>query len=216
MVAQMQTTGLIAIIRAPGKKDGSADVQSLVDLCKALRDGGVLFTEITMTTPGALEAIRQARVVLRDDAVLGVGSVLDGESAHAAITAGAQFVVSPITSMAVIEMCHRYDVAVIPGALTPTEIMTAFQAGADMVKVFPAKDLGPGYIKDILAPMPQLKLVPTGGVDLKTIPDWLAAGVACLGVGTALCKKELIEARDWKAITDLARQFVQAVERARG
>lgn len=208
LVNQMEVSGLVAVIRAdsPGQ---------LVDVCKALRDGGVLFSEITMTTPGALDAIQKASSELKDQAIIGVGSVLDPETARLAILAGAQFVVCPVTNLAVIEMAHRYGKPVIPGGLTPTEILTAWQAGADVVKVFPANHFGPTYFKDLLAPMPQLKLTPTGGVDLNTAADFLKAGAACLGVGSSLVKKDLIKAKDWAGLTKLAAQFTQIVKQTR-
>ncbi|MEX0777096.1 MAG: bifunctional 4-hydroxy-2-oxoglutarate aldolase/2-dehydro-3-deoxy-phosphogluconate aldolase [Phycisphaeraceae bacterium] len=209
LASQLEASGLVAVIRAdsPGQ---------LVDVCKALREGGVVFSEITMTTPGALDAIAKASEALGKDAVIGVGSVLDPETARAAILAGAQFVVCPTTNLATIEMAHRYGKPVIPGGLTPTEILGAWQAGADFVKVFPANHFGPTYFKDLLAPMPQLKLTPTGGVDLSTAKDWLAAGAACLGVGSALVKKDLIKSKDWAGLTSLARQFSEIVRQARG
>ena len=209
VLARMEATGLVAIIRADNP------VQ-LVDVCRALADGGVAVAEITMTTPGALDAIAQARAALGDACLIGVGSVLDPETARAAIMAGAQFVVAPTTHFGVIEMAHRYDRAVIPGALTPTEIMAAWQAGADVVKVFPANHFGPTYLKDLLAPMPQLKLTPTGGVTIETTGDWLKAGALCLGVGSALVKKDLIQAKDWPGLTALAKRFIEAVRAARG
>ncbi|MCE9592092.1 MAG: bifunctional 4-hydroxy-2-oxoglutarate aldolase/2-dehydro-3-deoxy-phosphogluconate aldolase [Planctomycetes bacterium] len=208
-VARMETSGLVAVIRAD-----SAD--QLVDVCAALRDGGVDVSEITMTTPGALEAIHRATEKLGKDCLIGVGSVLDAETARAAILAGAQYVVAPTLNLDVIAMAHRYDKPIIPGALTPTEIITAWSAGADLVKVFPANLFGPQYFKDVLAPMPQLKLTPTGGVDLTTAGDWLKAGAACLGVGSSLVKKDLIKSKDWAGLTKLAKQFVDVVKQARG
>ncbi|MDP6153024.1 MAG: bifunctional 4-hydroxy-2-oxoglutarate aldolase/2-dehydro-3-deoxy-phosphogluconate aldolase [Phycisphaeraceae bacterium] len=209
LVAKMQTSALIAVIRADSPTQ-------LVDVCRALCDGGVDIAEITMTTPGALDAIAQAREALAGDCVIGVGSVLDAETARAAILADAQYIVAPTLNLDVIQMAHRYDRPIIPGALTPTEIMTAWQAGADMVKVFPANHFGPRYFKDLLAPMPHLKLTPTGGVDLGTAADWLKAGAAALGVGSALVKKDLIRTRDWAGLTKLARQFRDVVDQARG
>jgi 2-dehydro-3-deoxyphosphogluconate aldolase / (4S)-4-hydroxy-2-oxoglutarate aldolase len=208
LVARMEATGLIAVIRADSP-------EQLVDVCQALRDGGVDVAEITMTTPGALDAIAQARSRLGASCLIGVGSVLDGATARAANLAGAQYVVAPTLNLEVIEVAHRYAMPVIPGALTPTEIMSAWQAGADMVKVFPANHFGPQYFKDLLAPMPQLKLTPTGGVSLQTAEAWIKAGACCLGVGSALISKELIRQRDWRGLTDLARQYVQIVARAR-
>lgn len=209
IVAQMESCGIVAVIRAdsPGQ---------LVDVCKALRDGGVTCSEITMTTPGALEAIAAARQALGDEALIGVGSVLDAETCRAAILAGAQFVVGPVLNLEVIQMAHRYGRPAIPGGLTPTEIITAFSAGADLVKVFPANVFGPSYFRDLLAPMPQLKLTPTGGVNLDTAAEWIKAGAACLGVGSALVKKDLIKAKDWAGLTKLASQYVQIVRQARG
>jgi 2-dehydro-3-deoxyphosphogluconate aldolase/(4S)-4-hydroxy-2-oxoglutarate aldolase len=209
IVQQIEDSGLVAIIRAD-----SPDM--LVDVCQSLRDGGVTVSEITMTTPGALDAIKHASEKLGEGNLIGVGSVLDPETARLAILAGAQFVVCPTTNYDVIEMAHRYGKPIIPGGLTPTEIMNAFQAGADVIKVFPANHFGPKYFKDLLAPMPQLKLTPTGGVNLDTIKDWIDAGAAALGVGSALVKKDLIKAKDFKGLTALAKQFTDAVKAARG
>ncbi len=209
LLGRMETSGLVAVIRAdsPGQ---------LVDVCSALRDGGVEVSEITMTTPGALDAIHQATEKLGDSCLIGVGSVLDPETARMAILAGARYVVAPTLNLEVIAMAHRYDKPVVPGALTPTEVMTAWQAGADLVKVFPANVFGPSYFKDLLAPMPQLKLTPTGGVSLDTAADWLKAGAACLGVGSALVKKDLIKSRDWAGLTKLAKQYRDIVDQTRG
>lgn len=209
ILERIQNAGLIAIIRADSP-DG------LIDTVRALRDGGVTVAEVTMTTPGAIECIKAAREELGDSAVFGVGSVLDGDTAHRAIDAGAEFVVAPTFKPEVIDASHERGKPVFPGALTPTEILTAFEYGADVVKVFPANHFGPKYFKDVLAPMPHLKLTPTGGVDLDTIPDWFAAGAVCLGVGSALVKKQMIADKDWAGLTTLARQFVDAVAKARG
>lgn len=208
-MARIESTGLIAVIRADSP-------DQLVDVCKALCDGGVDVAEITMTTPGALDAISAARKALGDHCVVGVGSVLDPETARAAILAGAEFIFAPTMNVDVIAMAHRYDKPAVPGALTPTEILTAWQAGADLVKVFPANHFGPRYFKDLLAPMPQLKLTPTGGVDLDSAADWLKAGAACLGVGSSLVKKDLVEAKDWAGLTKLSRAFREVVESVRG
>lgn len=209
IVNQIETCGVVAVIRADSP-------DQLVDVCQALADGGVVSSEITMTTPGALDAIHKATSKLGDHCVIGVGSVLDAETARAAILAGAQYVVAPTLNLQVIEMAHRYGKPVIPGGLTPTEIMNAYQAGADIVKVFPANHFGPKYFKDLLAPMPQLRLTPTGGVDLDTAAQWIQAGAACLGVGSSLVKKDLIESKDWKGLTALAKKFVTIVKEARG
>lgn len=207
-VQRIADGGLVAIIRAssPG---------GLVETCQALVAGGVTVAEITMTTPGAIDAIRTASKELGDSCLIGVGSVLNAATAREAVDAGAQFVVSPVFKKEVIDASHELGKPVFAGALTPTEILSAFEAGSDVVKVFPANHFGPRYFKDVLAPMPHLRLTPTGGVNLDTIPDWIAAGAVCLGVGSALVKKELIANRDWAALTDLAKQYVDAVGAAR-
>lgn len=205
---QIHEGGVIAVIRAK-----SSD--QLIDVCKALVEGGVRVMEITMTTPNALAAIAQARKVLGDNALIGVGSVLDPETARAAILADAQFVFSPTLNLDVITMAHRYDRLVVPGAFTPTEILTAWQAGADLVKVFPANHFGPRYFQDLLAPMPQLKLTPTGGVDLNTAADWLKAGAVALGVGSSLVRKDLIEGGKWQELSALAAEYAAIVRQHR-
>jgi 2-dehydro-3-deoxyphosphogluconate aldolase/(4S)-4-hydroxy-2-oxoglutarate aldolase len=201
-------TGVIAVIRA----DSGAQ---LVNVCRALGAGGVSACEITMTTPGALEAIAQASRELGDAALVGAGSVLDAATARAAILAGARFIFSPVLSLEVIEMAHRYDCVAVPGALTPTEILTAWSAGADVVKVFPANHFGPQYLKDIHGPLPQVKLTPTGGVDLTTAADWIKAGAVAVGVGSSLVKKDLINGSKWDDLSALAKQYVDIVAAAR-
>lgn len=205
---QIEQTGVVAVIRADSP-------DQLIDVCAALREGGVLACEITMTTPKALNAIEQANDKLGDDCLIGVGSVLDPETARAAILAGAQFVFGPTLNPEVITMSHRYDRPCIPGALTPTEIIQAWSAGADMVKVFPANHFGPKFFKDVKAPLPQVKLTPTGGVDLNTAADWIAAGASALGVGSALVKKDFIKSKDWASLSALARQYIDIVAEAR-
>ena len=200
--------GVIAVIRADSG-------EQLVNVCRALSKGGVRACEITMTTPGALEAIAAASKALGQDALIGAGSVLDAATARAAILAGARFIFSPILSVEVIEMAHRYDCVAVPGALTPTEILTAWSAGADVVKVFPANHFGPQYLKDIHGPMPQVKLTPTGGVDLNTAADWIKAGAVAIGVGSSLVKKDLINGGKWDDLSSLAKQYVDIVARAR-
>ncbi len=204
----IERVGLVAIIRADSP-DG------LGDTCEALRAGGVSVVEVTMTTPGALECIAAAAQRFGDAVQVGVGSVLDAATAERAIEAGASFVVSPVFKPEVIDAAHRHDKPCFAGAFTPTEVLAATEAGADLVKVFPANHNGPKFFKDILAPMPHLRLTPTGGVDLNTIPDWFAAGAKCVGVGSALVKKDLIRAGDWAALTALAAQYVAAVAKAR-
>ncbi|MCG8509461.1 MAG: bifunctional 4-hydroxy-2-oxoglutarate aldolase/2-dehydro-3-deoxy-phosphogluconate aldolase [Rhodospirillales bacterium] len=206
---RMQDAGLVAIIRA-------ASSQGVPEACRALVEGGIEVFEITMTTPGALEGIAQAQSAFGDTALVGVGSVLDAQTARRAVDAGAQFVVSPVTLPEVIAAAAEMNVPVLPGALTPTEIYAASQAGADFVKVFPANHFGPRYFKDVLAPMPHLKLTPTGGVNLDTMKDWFDAGAACLGVGSSLVRKDLLAARDFKGLAELAKQYVAKVKEVRG
>ncbi len=201
-------TGVVAVIRADSG-------EQLVNVCRALGAGGVSACEITMTTPGALEAIAQASRELDGAALVGAGSVLDAATARAAILAGARFIFSPVLNLEVIEMAHRYDCVAVPGALTPTEILAAWSAGADVVKVFPANHFGPQYFRDIHGPMPQVKLTPTGGVDLSTAAEWIKAGAVAVGVGSALVKKELIAGAKWDELSALAKKFVDIVAAAR-
>ena len=187
-----------------------------MDVVKALREGGVKAIEVTMTTPNALEVIHTVSELMKnEDAVIGVGTVLDAETCRAAILAGAEFIVSPTLDLRVIEMAKRYSAVSIPGAYTPTEILTAWQAGADIVKVFPATSVGPGYFKDVLAPLPQVRLSPTGGVSLETVKDFIQAGACAVAVGGNLVSKKALAEKDWKGITETARPFVQKIQEAR-
>jgi 2-dehydro-3-deoxyphosphogluconate aldolase/(4S)-4-hydroxy-2-oxoglutarate aldolase len=205
----IRETGVIAIMRA--KSSGQ-----LLQAADAIREGGLRVIEVTMTTPGALSIIEQAVSKYGEDVLFGAGTVLDAESARAAILAGAQFVVSPSYKPALVEICRRYSVPVMPGAYTPTEILTAWEGGADMVKVFPASVGGPGLIKALKAPLPQVELVPVGGVNLDTAADFIRAGAAAVGVGSALINQTLLESRDFVALTERARRFVEQVARGRG
>ncbi len=208
VLSEIESTGVVAIIRAQASDD-------LLDVVAALREGGVSCVELTMTTPNALEVIRAAGQRFADGAVIGIGSVLDAETARAAILAGAQFVVTPILDGATIQLCKRYSKIVIPGAFSPTEIVSAWQAGADLVKVFPATKLGPEFFKDVKGPMPHIKLTPTGGVNLNNAADFIRAGAAAIGVGSALVSRELLASHDWPAITRTAAAFLDAGQRAR-
>jgi 2-dehydro-3-deoxyphosphogluconate aldolase/(4S)-4-hydroxy-2-oxoglutarate aldolase len=207
-MAEIESVGVVAVVRA-----GSGT--SLINIAGALARGGVTACEITMTTPGALEGIAEVSQALGSSSLVGVGSVLDPETARMAILAGAQFVVSPTFDPAIIQMAHRYDRPAIVGALTPTEILAAWTAGADAVKVFPANHFGPQYFRDLHGPMPQLKLTPTGGVDISTIGDWIAAGAFAVGAGTALVRKDLLSTGDWEGLAALASGYVSAVQAAR-
>lgn len=204
----IEETGIVAVIRV-----NNAD--ELMDTTVALCEGGVKALEITMTSPGALDTITQASARFGENAIIGVGSVLDAETARLAITAGAQFVVSPVLKEEIVRMCKRYNMACIPGAYTPTEILAAWEAGGDVVKVFPATKLGPSFFKDIHGPLPHIKLTPTGGVDLTTAGEFIKAGACFVGVGGALVDKKLIAAKSWSELSTRAAQFIAAVREAR-
>ena len=185
----------------------------------ALHAGGVTAIEITMTVPDALTLLRETADALGtdlpDDVLLGVGSVLDAETAHAAVEAGAQFVVSPIFKPSVIEAAHAHDVPALPGAFTPTEVQAATEAGADIVKVFPADLLGMQFIKAVRAPMPHLRLMPTGGVSPENAGDWLRAGAVAVGIGSALLDKQAIAEERFEVLTENARTLVASIAAAR-
>ena len=200
--------GVVAVVRSP---DGS----QLVEVARALADGGIDVVEITMTVPDALDVLRQVRRALGDRLLLGAGTVLDPETARAALLAGAEYLVAPTVNLDVIRLCQRYDKLVMPGAFTPTEILTAWEAGADIVKVFPADVLGPAFFKALRGPLPQVRLMPTGGVDLNTAADFLRAGACCLGVGGQLVDPKAVAARDFDVIRDLARRYAAVVSEFR-
>jgi 2-dehydro-3-deoxyphosphogluconate aldolase/(4S)-4-hydroxy-2-oxoglutarate aldolase len=204
----IRDTGVVAIIRTE-----SSD--QLLRAADAIREGGVRAIEVTMTTPGALSVIEQAANKYAEDVVFGAGTVLDSESARAAILAGAQFVVSPTFKPSLVAICRRYSVPVFPGAYTPSEILAAWEAGADMVKVFPASVGGPAFIKAIKAPLPQVELVPVGGVELDNVADFVRAGAAAVGVGSALINQRLLEAGDFSALTERARRLIEGVKQGR-
>jgi len=204
----MRETGVVAIMRA-----NSPD--QLLSAADAIKEGGVNAIEVTMTTPGALDVIKQATSRYGSEVLFGVGSVLDPESARAAILAGAQFVVCPTLDVRTIALCRRYAVPVMPGAYTPTEILTAWEVGADIVKVFPASVGGPEYIKAVKAPLPQVRLMPVGGVDLNTTAEFIRAGCDLVAVGGALVDQKLLDARGFAAITERASRFREEVERGR-
>ena len=201
-------SGLVAIIR-------SDRPQGLVETANALAEGGVKALEVTLTTPGALDAITHLAAASEGRFIVGAGSVLDGESARAAILAGAEFLVMPVVNVGAIEVAKRYGKVACPGALTPTEVVSAAQAGADIIKVFPASQFGPGYIKAVRAPLPQMRLMPVGGVNLINAGDYVRAGACALGVGGSLVNSKRIAAGDFAAITQLAADFVQTIQAAR-
>lgn len=201
-------SGIVAVVRS----ESSA---SLVKVVQALAEGGVKAAEVTFTVPDAIDVIRQVRREVGDAIVLGAGTVLDPETARAALLAGAEYIVAPTLNLEVIRLCHRYDKAVMPGAFTPTEILAAWEAGADLVKVFPADVGGPAYLKAIRGPLPQIRLMPTGGVDLDTAESFLKAGACCLGVGSALVDPRAIAAGDFGRIRDLAARYAEIVRKSR-
>lgn len=188
--------------------------EQLLKVADALRAGGIDIVEFTMSTPGAIEMLREASSRFGGDVLMGAGTILDPETARAAILAGAEFIVTPTLKQTTIEVCKRYGKPVIPGALTPTEILTAWEAGADMVKVFPASSMGPDYLKAVLAPLPQIRLVPTGGISVENAAAYLKAGAAALGVGGKLVDKAAVARGDWAAISAEAEALVKAVRQA--
>ena len=201
--------GVVPVVRA-----NSAD--EAMQAIDAIREGGVPILEITMTVPGAIKVMEQVADKFGDEVVLGAGTVLDPETARACILAGATFVVSPALNLKTIELCHRYSVPICPGALTPTEVVTAWQAGADFVKVFPCSAMGgASYIKGLKAPLPQVELIPTGGVNLNTAADFIKAGSSALGIGADLVDLKAIRAGEAHTVTERARQFSQIVKDSR-
>lgn len=207
-VRTIESCGVVAVIRL-------TDASKLRSVIDALAAGGVRALEVTMTVPGAIRLIEQIAPTLPTEFILGAGTILDPETARQAILAGARFVVGPVYNEAVVRLCHRYDIAAMPGCFSPTEILTAWEAGADIIKVFPATALGPAYFKDVRGPLPQVKLMPTGGVSITNAGDWIKAGAVAIGVGTALVDGSAIAAGNYAAITDNAARFVAAVASAR-
>jgi 2-dehydro-3-deoxyphosphogluconate aldolase/(4S)-4-hydroxy-2-oxoglutarate aldolase len=209
VLEQILESGVVAIMRA-----SSSD--QLLSAAEAILVGGVSAIEVTMTTPNALDVIHQATTKFGDQVLFGVGSVLDSETARAAILAGAQFVVCPTLNLGTIQICQRYSIPVMPGAYTPTEILTAWEAGADVVKVFPASAGGPGYIKALRGPLPHIKLAAVGGVNFDTTADFFKAGVCVVGVGGELVNQKLLDQRDFATITERARTFRSLADKGRG
>ena len=208
IIDRIVNPGIVAIIRA----DSS---EQLMGAAEALYEGGVTGMEVTMTTPNALQVINDVAKRFGKKVLIGVGTVLDTETCRAAILAGSQFVVTPVTRPEVITLCNRYGVPIAAGAYTPTEALTAYEAGADFVKIFPADQLGPTYIKNILAPMPQLQIIPTGGVTVATVDAFIKAGSVALGAGSSLVSKDILKSQDWKKLTETAAAFVEAIKKAR-
>jgi len=207
---RMVSEGLIPIVRV-------SSAQEAIDVAGAIKEGGVSLIEITMTVQGAIDAIKELTQKYKDEIIMGAGTVLDPETGRAALLAGAQFIVSPTLNIDLIQLAHRYSAVVIPGTMTPTEILTAWNAGADMVKVFPAAQLGgPEYIKAIRGPLPQILLVPTGGVNLQNASAFIKAGATTLAVGGELVDKKAIKEKKLHVITENTRAFLKAIREARG
>ena len=205
---RVMDSGIVAVIR-------SSSSDQLVEVARALYAGGVDVLEVTFTVPGVLDILNAVRQALGNKILLGAGTVLDPESARAAFLAGAEYVVAPTVNLEVIRICHRYDKLVMPGAFTPTEVMTAWDAGADVIKLFPADVGGPNYLKALRGPLPQVRFLPTGGIGLDNIGDFLKAGACAVGLGGNLVDQKAIQAGDMCRIQELAEQYVACVKTAR-
>jgi len=208
IIRRLLDPGIIAIIRMKSS-------EQVLRVAKALQAGGITALEVTMTTPNALNAITELCGYFGDKMLIGVGTVLDSESARNAIVAGAQFIVTPVTKPDVIRICARYAKPIASGAFTPTEAFAAHEAGADFIKIFPADQLGPVYIRNLLAPLPMLQIIPTGGVTPKSVRAFIEAGCVGVGAGSTLITKDAVDRRDWRKLTTTAAAFVRAIRRAR-
>lgn len=200
--------GIVAIIRA-------SSGEQLVKVARALYEGGVDVIEVTFTVPNVLEILQAVRKDLGDKILLGAGTVLDPETCRAALLAGAEFIVSPTVNVDVIKMCNRYDKLMMPGAFTPTEVLTAWEAGGDVIKIFPGEIGGPNYLKALHGPLPQVRIMPTGGVDLETLPSFFKAGACAVGVGSNLVEKKAVETGDMERIRSLAQQYSSLVKQCK-
>jgi 2-dehydro-3-deoxyphosphogluconate aldolase / (4S)-4-hydroxy-2-oxoglutarate aldolase len=209
VVDTVTADGVVAIVRLD-------DLSEAAPMTRAMAEGGIRAVEFTFTNRTAPRAIEAAREALDGTALVGAGTVLDAETARTAILAGAQFVVTPVVSLPVIECCRRYSIPTVIGAFTATEILTAWEAGADFVKVFPASAGGPRYLKDVRGPLPQVRLIPTGGVGLENAAEFIRAGASAIAVGSNLVDPKLVAARDWTALSQRARDLVRVVREARG
>jgi 2-dehydro-3-deoxyphosphogluconate aldolase/(4S)-4-hydroxy-2-oxoglutarate aldolase len=205
---RVRQTAIVAVIRAPSG-------ERLVEVAEALLAGGVEVMEVTFTVPQAPRVLEQLAGRLGSRILLGAGTVLDAETARIALLSGAEFIVSPTLNLDVIRLCRRYDKLVMPGAFTPTEVLSAWEAGADIVKIFPSDVVGPAYLKALAGPLPQVRLMPTGGVNLRTAADFLRSGAFALGVGGSLVDPQAVAAGQFAQIEKLARQFIEVVRAAR-
>ena len=208
IISLLTNPGIIAVVRAQ-------KTEQVIPLSEALLAGGVIAIEITMTTPNAIAAIREASRQLGNRALIGVGTVLDSDTCRAALAAGAEFVVTPICRPEFVPLAHAAERPIMLGAYTPTEAQRAHEAGADFIKIFPADSLGPAYMKALRAPLPHLKIVPTGGVDVTNVADFLKAGCAAVGVGGSLVSAKLLQEGNWTELTRRAAEFVKAAQGAR-
>lgn len=202
------SVGIVPVVRI-------ADGDQIMDAADALIEGGIAIMEVTMSSTRPFETIRRLKLKYGEKLLVGLGSVLNKETAEKGVAAGAEFLVSPIFKQEVLEAAQKHGKLSVLGSLTPTEIQSSFEAGTDIIKVFPATKFGPGYFKDILAPMPHLKLTPTGGVDLGNVAEFIKNGAVCVGVGTALLRKDLIEEKDWDGLKNLATAFCKEVVKGR-
>jgi len=208
IISLLTNPGIIAVVRAH-------KAEQVIPVSEALIVGGVIAIEITMTTPNAIEAIREARKKVGERALIGVGTVLDAKVCRNAIEAGAEFVVTPICRTEFVTIARAAGRPIMLGAYTPTEAQMAHEAGADFIKIFPADTLGPGYVKALRAPLPHLKIVPTGGVDVHNVADFLKAGCVALGVGGSLVSAKILQEGDWMGLTRKAEEFVKAARSAK-
>ncbi len=207
-LTRIHSTGIVAVIRA-------ANGELLADVAEALLTGGIDVMEVTFTVPRATDVLQRVAERLGDRLLLGAGTVLDTETARMALLSGAEFIVSPTVNVEVIALCRRYGKLVMPGALTPTEVLTAWEAGADIVKIFPSDLTGPGYLKALAGPLPQVRMMPTGGVNLQTAATFLRAGAFALGIGSSLVEPTAVASGDLKRIETLAAQYVEIVRQTR-
>ena len=208
-ISIIRETGVIAIMRAQSS-------EQLIAAADAIKQGGVRAIEVTMTTPGALSVIAEAKARYGSDVIFGAGTVLDPETGRAAILAGADFVVSPTLNLELVELCNRYSIPVAPGCYSPTEVLTGWEAGADFIKLFPASVGGSSLVKAILAPLPQVRIIPVGGVNLDTAADFIRKGAAALGVGSSLVSQKLLDEGNLDELTRRAAAYIQEVRKGRG
>jgi 2-dehydro-3-deoxyphosphogluconate aldolase / (4S)-4-hydroxy-2-oxoglutarate aldolase len=200
--------GIVAIVRGTG-------IDSLLKIAESLREGGVRVIEVTLNTPGAIEMIGQLEKEYGSDMLIGAGTVLDPETARSVILAGAKFILGPTLNLDVSKLCKRYNTVYVPGVMTPTEIITAWEAGAQVVKVFPAGSLGPRYVKELRGPLPQVEVMPVGGVTLDNAAEFIKAGAAALGIGGELVDRKAVETGRFDLLTEKARRFIEAVQEGR-